>query len=41
MPKMSFTTEQIIIKLRQAGALISQGKTAGEACRAIGVSEDT
>lgn len=41
MAKKYFTTEQIISKLREAEVLISQGKTAAEASRAIGVSEQT
>ena len=41
MAKKYFTSEQIISKLREAEVLISQGKTAGEASRAIGISEQT
>ena len=39
--KEYFTTEQIISKLREAEVLLSQGKTATEACRALNVSEQT
>jgi transposase-like protein len=41
MPRKHFTTEQIISKLREAEVLLSQGKTAGEACKPINVSEQT
>lgn len=41
MAKKYFTTEQIISKLREAEVLISQGKSAAEASRTIGVSEQT
>lgn len=41
MAKKYFTTEQIIGKLREAEVLISQGKTASEASRAVGISEQT
>ncbi len=41
MPKKTFTTEQIISKLRQAEVLLSQGQTVPAACKAIGVVEQT
>jgi putative transposase len=41
MAKKYFTTEQIISKLREAEVLISQGKTAAEASRTTGISEQT
>ena len=41
MAKKYFTSEQIISKLREAEVLISQGKTAAEASRAIGISEQS
>ena len=41
MPRKYFTAEQIISKLREAEVLLSQGKTAAEACRALNVSEQT
>jgi len=41
MPRKRFTTEQIISKLREAEVLLSQGRTAEEACRALNVSEQT
>lgn len=41
MPKKTFTTEQIISKLREAEVLISQGQTVPAASKAIGVTEQT
>ena len=41
MPRKYFTTEQIISKLREAEVLLSQGKTAAEANRALNISEQT
>ena len=41
MPRKYFTTEQIISKLREAEVLLSQGKTAAEASRALNISEQT
>lgn len=41
MEKKRFTPEQIITHLRQVEALASQGKTTGDACRQLGVSEQT
>lgn len=41
MARKNFTTEQIISKLREAEVLLSQGKTAAEASRAIGISEQS
>ena len=41
MPRKRFTTEQIIQYLREAEVLISQGQTVIQACRAIGVTEQT
>ena len=41
MPRKHFTTVQIISKLREAEVLLNQGKTAGEACKQINVSEQT
>ena len=36
-----YTSEQIIIKLREAEILQSQGQTQGQICKQIGVSADT
>ena len=41
MAKKRFTPEQIITHLRQVEVLVSQGKTTGDACRHLGVSEQT
>ena len=41
MARKYFTSEQIISKLREAEVLLSQGKTAAEASRAIGISEQS
>ncbi len=41
MVRKGYTPEQIINKLREAEVLISQGATAGEASRKIGVTEQT
>lgn len=41
MGKVNYTTEQIIVKLREVEVLCSQGKTIGEAVRQISVSEQT
>jgi len=39
--RRNFKPEEIISKLREAEILLSQGKTANQACRQIGVSENT
>ena len=41
MIKKGYAPEQIINKLREAEVLLSQGVTAGEASRKIGVTEQT
>jgi len=41
MRPRKYTTEKIIIKLREAEVLISQGMDADEASRQIGVSRQT
>ena len=41
MPKKTFTTEQIISKLREAEVLLSHGQTVPAACKVIGVAEQT
>ena len=41
MAKKTFTTEQIINKLREADVIISQGQTVPAACKAIGVTDQT
>jgi putative transposase len=41
MAKQRFTAEEIIHKLREADVVIGQGKTIGEACKALGVTDKT
>jgi putative transposase len=41
MPRKIYKPEEIVAKLRQVDVLTSQGQSAGEAIRAIGVSEVT
>ncbi len=41
MSKKRHTPEEIITKLREADVLQAQGQSVGEACRQIGVSEQT
>ena len=36
-----FTTEEIIYKLREADVLIGRGKTIGDACGQLAVTEKT
>ena len=41
MSRKRYTAEQIIGKLREAEVLLSQGKTTGEVCRHLVVSEQS
>jgi len=41
MPRKSFSTEQIISKLREAEVLLSQGKKVGEVSKILMVTEQT
>ena len=41
MARKRFTAEQIVIKLREAEVAQSQGKTVGQVCKQIGVTEQT
>ena len=41
MPRKRYTPEQIINSLREAEVLLSQGNTAKEASRHLGISEQT
>jgi putative transposase len=41
MKKKGFTPEQIITMLRQAEVLLSQGKTAVEVVKKLGITEQT
>ena len=41
MPKKRFSAEQIVTLLRQIEVLIAQGKSAPEACRDAGISQQS
>ena len=41
MKRRRHSPEQIIRKLREAEQMLSEGKTAGEAAKALGVAEQT
>jgi hypothetical protein len=41
MARKTFTTEQIIGKLREAEVLLSQGQPLGTVCRGLEISEQT
>jgi len=41
MPKKRYNAEEIIHKLREADVLLSQGKPVSQACKQIGVSDQT
>ena len=41
MPKKRYNAEEVIQKLRGADVLLSQGKTVSQACKQIGVSDQT
>ena len=41
MPGKRFTAEKIINMLREAEVLLSTGKSAGEVCRELNISEQT
>jgi len=41
MPRKRYTAEQIINSLREAEVLLSQGSTAGQAARHLGITEQT
>ena len=41
MPRKRFKTEEIIQKLREAEVHLSQGQNVAEACRQIGVTDQT
>ena len=41
MPRESYQVEEIIQKLREAEVFLSQGKNVAEACRQIGVTDQT
>jgi len=41
MPRQRFTAEQIIGKLREVEIVVAKGATVANACRRIGVTEQT
>ena len=41
MPRKRFKTEEIIQKLLETEVLLSQGRNVAEACRQIGVTDNT
>jgi transposase-like protein len=41
MPRKRHTAEQIIGQLREAEVELAQGKTTGEVCKKLGVTEQT
>lgn len=41
MAKRKYTSEEIIHKLREADVLLGQGKTILEACKQLGVTDQT
>ena len=41
MPRKRFSAEQIVNKLREAEVLIAQGRSIAQACKQIGVTDQT
>ncbi len=41
MPKRRYNAEEIIHKLRESDVLLSQGKSVSQACKQLGVSDQT
>ena len=41
MPRKRFSAEEIVNKLRETEVLISQGRTIAQACKQIGVTDQT
>jgi transposase-like protein len=41
MSKRKHTAEEIVTKLREADVLLAKGQTIGEACRQLGISDQT
>ena len=41
MPRKRYSSEQIILKLREAEGLLSQGQTVQQACKTLEISEQT
>lgn len=41
MPRKLYTSEQIIVHLREAEVELAKGQTAAEVCRKLGITEQT
>lgn len=41
MPRKRYSSEQIILKLREAEVLLSQGQTVQQACKTLEISDQT
>ena len=41
MPRKRYTSEQIIVHLREAEVELAKGQTTAEVCRKLGISEQT
>ena len=41
MPKKRYNAEAIIHKLREAEVLLGQGKTVGQVCKVLGITDQT
>ncbi len=41
MPRKRYSSEQIMLKLREAEVLLSQGQTLQQACKTLEISEQT
>jgi len=41
MPKKRYNAEEIIHKLREADVLLGQGRTVAQACKQLGVTDQT
>jgi putative transposase len=41
MPRKRYTSEQIIVPLREAEVELARGQTSGEVCRKVGITEQT
>lgn len=41
MPRITYTVEQIIAKLREADVAVSQGQTVVQVSRSLGITEQT
>lgn len=41
MPRKRYSTEQIISKLREAEVELARGKTVGQVCKQLGITDQT